>query len=73
MFLATSAFVRLLSMTKDTAGALYSCVNLRRVEPMVLNSFDQERHIPVSTKPGTVQRVFLGSLLVAAGRARSWG
>ena len=42
-------------ITKDTAWALYSCVNLRRVEPMVLHSFGQERHNLVSTKPGTVQ------------------
>ena len=65
MFLATSAFVRLLSITKDTAGALYSCVNLRRVEPMVLHSFDQERHDLVSTKPGTAQSHLLHLVTIA--------
>jgi hypothetical protein len=54
MLRATSVIVRWSLMTKATAWALYSGVNRRRVDPMIVSPDKPGGSYLVSTKPGTV-------------------
>jgi hypothetical protein len=60
MLRATSVIVRWSLMTKATAWALYSGVNRRRVDPMIVSPDKPGGSYLVSTKPGTVHVVTVG-------------